>query len=114
MTILEIFEKVNLTIPIEQRKFFNYFEDTVNELQSLYGDFVFIKDEESPEYTPPENLTDENVVLPLYHNSIVDNILFLANAGEVYKSEFIRKSKDAYLKYWNDNAKGRRIRRMRW
>jgi hypothetical protein len=111
MTILEIFEKVNLVIPIEQRVFFNFFADTVNELQSLYGDFVFIKD---TEYTPPTSLTEPNVVLPLYHNSIVDNILFLANKGEYYKGEFIRKSKDAYLKYWNDNAKGRRIRRMRW
>lgn len=111
MTILEIYEKVNLVVPIEQRIFFNFFEDTVNELQSLYGDFVFI---ENTVYTPPESLTDDNVVLPLYHNSIVDNILFLANKGELYKSEFIRKSKDAYLKYWNDNAKGRRKRRMRW
>ncbi len=111
MTILEIYEKVNLIIPIEQRKFFNYFEDTVNELQSLYRDFVFI---EGTEYTPPESLTDENVVLPLYHNSIVDNILFFATNEEAYKTEFIRKSRDAYLKYWNDNAKGRRIRRMRW
>ena len=111
MTLLEIFEKVNLVIPIEQRVFFNFFEDTVNELQSLYRDFVFIKD---TEYTPPKSLSDTNVVLPLYHNSIVDNILFLANKGEQYKGEFIRKSKDAYLKYWNDNAKGRRIRRMRW
>ena len=152
MTILEIFEKVNLVVPIEQRVFFNFFEDTVNELQSLYGDFVFIKDKEetlettdnsnrsvdadgnvyingilvetqnngddvkvsSKEYTPPRYLTDDNVVLPLYHNAIVDNILFLSNNGETYKSEFIRKSRDAYLKYWNDNAKGRRIRRMRW
>ena len=111
MTILEIFEKVNLIVPIEQRVFFNFFADTVNELQSLYRDFVFIEDKE---YTPPASLTDDNVVLPLYHNSIVDNILFLANKGEFYKSEFLRKSKDAYLKYWNDNAKGRRIRRMRW
>ena len=111
MTLLEIFEKVNLVIPIEQRRFFNYFEDTVNELQSLYRDFVFIKDKE---YTPPESLTDENVVLPLYHNAIVDNILFLANAGDAYKSEFIRKSRDAFHKYWYDDAKGRRIRRMRW
>ena len=152
MTILEIYEKVNLLIPIEQRVFFNLFEDTVNELQSLYGDFVFIQETEEAlptsdtsnkavdssgnvyengvlvesqsnadepkasvkEYTPPKRLTDDNVVLPLYHNAIVDNILFLADKGEQYKSEFLRKSKDAYLKYWNDNAKGRRIRRMRW
>ena len=111
MTILEIFEKVNLVVPIEQRVFFNFFADTVNELMSLYRDFVFIKDKE---YTPPKKLTDEFVVLPLYHNSIVDNIIFLATQGEIYKTEFIRKSRDAYMKYWNDNAKGRRIRRMRW
>ena len=111
MTIKEIYEKVNLVVPIEQRVFFNFFEDTVNELQSLYRDFVFIKD---TKYIPPSKLSDENVVLPLYHNSIVDNILFLANKGEFYKTEFMRKSRDAYLKYWNDNAKGRRIRRMRW
>ena len=111
MTTLEIFEKVNLSIPMEQRIFFNFFEDTVNELQSLYRDFVFIADKT---YTPPTSLTDENVVLPLYHNSIVDNILFLANQGEEYKGEFIRKSKDAFLKYWNENARGRRKRRMRW
>ena len=111
MTLLEIYEKVNLVIPIEQRVFFNFFEDTVNELFSLYGDFVIDKD---TKYTPPKSLTETNVVLPLYHNSIVDNILFLANKGESYKSEFIRKSRDAYLKYWNDSAKGRRIRRMRW
>ena len=111
MTTLEIFEKVNLLVPIEQRIFFNFLEDSVNELWSLYGDFVFIEDKK---YTPPKSLTDEIVVLPLYHNAIVDNILFLADKGEQYKSEFIRKSKDAYLKYWRDNAKGRRIRRMRW
>ena len=114
MTILEIFEKVNLVTPIEQRRFFNFFEDTVNELQSLYGDFgdfVFIK---GMEYTPPKKLTDDNVVLPLYHNAIVDNILFLITNEENYKGEFIRKSNDAYHKYWNDNAKGRRKRRMRW
>ena len=111
MTILEIYEKVNLVVPIEQRIFFNFFEDTVNELQSLYGDFVFI---ENTVYTPPESLTDDNVVLPLYHNAIVDNIIFLAGGEETRKAEFIRKSRDAYLKYWNDNAKGRKMKRMEW
>lgn len=111
MSILEIFEKVNLAMPIEQRRFFNYFEDTVNELQSMYSGFVFEKD---TEYQPPKALSDDNVVLPLYHNSIVDNIIFLAGNEEFRKSEFIRKSREAYLKYWNDNAKGRKIKKARW
>lgn len=111
MSILEIFEKVNLIIPLEQRRFFNYFEDTVAELQAMYSRFVF---EDDTEYQPPETLSDENVVLPLYHNAIVDNIVFLSGGEETRKSEFIRKSRDAYLKYWNDNAKGRKIQRLRW
>lgn len=112
MTLLEIFEKVNLVIPLEQRRFFNYFNDTVNELITLYDGFVF---DAEGDYTPPKDLSDSiEALLPLYHNSIVDNILFLAGQDETYKGEFIRKSKLAYLKYWNDNAKGRRIRRMRW
>lgn len=111
MTLLEIFEKVNLMVPIEQRRFFNYFEDTVNELNTLYDGFVFVSE---GEYTPPKDLSDSVGVLPLYHNAIVDNIVFLAGQKETYKGEFIRKSKLAFLKYWNDNAKGRRIKRIRW
>ena len=111
MTLLEMFEKVNLVVPLEQRRFFNYFSDTVNELNTLYDGFVL---ETKGEYTPPKDLSDSVEVLPLYHNAIVDNILFLAGQDETYKGEFIRKSRLAYLKYWNDNAKGKRIKRMRW
>lgn len=111
MSILEIFEKVNLALPIEQRRFFDYFEDTVSELQSIYSGFVLEKDKN---FEPPKALADENTVLPLYSGAIVDNIIFLAGGEEAYKSEFIRKSRNAYLKYWNDNAKGRKIKRMEW
>lgn len=111
MSVLEIFEKVNLSMPIEQRRFFNYFEDTVTELQAMYSGFVFEKD---TEYKPPVALLDNCVVLPLYSGAIVDNILFLAGGEEVHKTEFIRKSRDAFLKYWNDNAKGRKLKRLRW
>ena len=110
MTILEIFEKISLKAPIEQRKFFNYYNDSVNELMSMY-DIVI---EEGKTYAPITDLYENNVVLPLYHNAIVDNILFMVSNEEIYKSEFIRKSKDAYLKYWRNKAKGTRQRRMRW
>lgn len=111
MTILEVFEKVNLAIPLEQRRFFNYFNDTVNELNTLYDGFVL---EDGDEYTPVRSLSDSIQVLPLYHNSIVDNILFLAGHNDGFKGEFIRKSRLAYLKYWKSDAKGKREKRMRW
>lgn len=112
MDIKEIFEKVNLAIPIEQRRFFNYFSDTVTELAALYDGFVF---EKGKEYVPPERVEDTCVVLPLYKNSIVDNILFMISGSDAYKSEFLRKSRAAYLKYWNDFAKGKKMRKAgRW
>lgn len=111
MSTLKIFEKVNLTVPIEQRRFFNYLEDTVAELSSMYSGFVFEKD---TEFEPPKALSDDMAVLPLYTDAIVDNIIFLATGEETRKSEFMRKSRAAYLKYWNDNAKGRKIQGARW
>ena len=112
MTILEIYEKVNLRTPIEQRKFFNYFDDSVTELLSMYDDLVII--DGRIRNVPTMDLYEDNVVRPLYHNAIVDNILFYISNDANYKSEFLRKSKEAYLKYWSDKAKGKRVRRMRW
>ena len=111
MTISEMYEKVNLILPTEQRKFFNYFNDTVSELVSLYGDSVITSQKRNKEII---DLTDDNVVQPLYHNSMVDNILFYLTKKQEYKGEFIRKSREAWLKYWNDRANGKRQRRMRW
>ena len=111
MTLLEIFEKVNLVMPLEQRRFFNYYEDSVNELNILYSGFVLDSEEE---YAPPKSLSDSTGALPLYHNAIVDNILFLAGGEETYKSEFIRKSRLAYLEYWRKKAKGKHVKRVRW
>lgn len=111
MTLLEMYEKISLKTPIEQRKFFNYFDDSVNELMSMY-DLVII-DGKTYE-APTTDLYVDNVVLPLYHNAIIDNILFMVSNDANYKSEFVQKSKEAYLKYWKDKAKGKRIRRMRW
>lgn len=211
MTLLDVYEKVNLVVPLEQRRFFNYFNDSVNELQSLFAgydkDYVM---EEGKEFKPLKSLhvpegkhyfdealaagtyfftwsyeegnlkagiynftissqipadgyieivfrgtvlpidmctistyDDEGtsiqtgvsinkgksgtdigeiedtgepkyVVRPMYYDAIVENILFLAGAGEQHKSEFIRKGRNAFLKYWTENAKGRRVRRMRW
>lgn len=111
MTLLKLYEKVSLIVPIEQRRFFNLLEDSVNELLSTYNKYVTMDD---CEFAYPTKLTDDCVILPLYYDAIADNILFYAGKGDTYKSEFVRKARLAYLHYWNDDAKNRRIRRMRW
>lgn len=111
MSITEIYEKVNLEVPIEQRRFLNYLNDTVNELMAMYNNFVINK---GSEYTPITSLSEKDIVLPLYHEAIVDNIIFLVNGEESRKNEFIRKSRNAFLKYWNDNARCRKLKKAGW
>lgn len=114
MTTLEIFERISLKTPMEQRRFFNFFNDTADELETLYGFIPEVVFEDVSKRVKIKSLSDENNILPLYHEAVIDNIMFLSGQEEVYKSEFIRKSNLAYFRYWNDYAKHRRAKRMRW
>lgn len=110
MCALELFEKVNLRVQLEQRRFFNYLSDTIDELAAKYQDvpkLVFT----SGEKKNVSGLSDDVGVLDAYGPAIVDNIVFLAGADPAgtSKSEFLRKSDNAFLLYWNKNAKGRRV-----
>ena len=113
MKLLKVFEKVNLVVPIEQRDFINYFEDSVKELTSMYGERFVLTDGEKS-FAPPEFIDTDIKIKDKYEKAIVENILFLAGAGDVHQSEFIRQSKNAYLSYWNENAKDRKLVRNRW
>jgi len=117
MTILQMFEKVNLTAPTERRNFYNYLNDSVNEIAGLYGDMpkmTFSNNITAADIVPIVDFSDRLTVLPLYHDAIVDNILFLCGYGEEHKGEFIRKSREAYLHYWNLYSKNRRMKRGGW
>ena len=115
MNTKQMYERVSLVAVVHQRDFFDRLNDTLIELGSLYGDAPKLLYAENGDgtFTANQWITDLEtvpVILPLYHASIVDNILFLSGAGEYYKGEFLRKSKDAWLKYWNVNAKGNNVR----
>lgn len=111
MTVLKMYEKVNLKTPLEQRRFFNYLNDSIEELQELYSKFVF---DDGKGHALIESLTDECPVRPFYHEAIIDNILFLAGAGDTYKGEFVRKAEMAQLRYWHQDVKGRHVKREGW
>ena len=110
MGIKEIYEKVNLKMPLEQRRFFNYFNDTIAELEAKYRQLLFEKDKH---FTPMRSLSDTYIVRPLYGAAIVDNILFLAgyDTEGTLKTEFLRKAEEAYLNYWNDGAHHKHTKR---
>ena len=112
MTALDIFEKVNLRVQMAQRPFFHFLNDTIDELSVKYlaiPKLVFTDGMKKE----VKALVDEVGVLDAYLPAIVDNILFLAGADSsgAAKSEFLRKAEAAYLMYWNQEAKGRRIKK---
>lgn len=114
MDILDIYEKVTLKHPLEQRRFFNYYNDTVAELFAKYPLFTL---KEGGSYEPVKSMNDDYQVRDLYIPAIVDNILYLAGqdeSGGVLKQEFIRKAQDAFLNYWNKTAHHKHTKRMRW
>lgn len=114
MTLLELYERVNLICALDQRRFFNFYNDTVAELEGLYGNKKTLLFRDGTDETPVDSLECENKVLPLYDIAVVDNILFLCGQGELYKNESLRKAQEAYLWYWNNDAKNRRLRRGAW
>lgn len=112
MTALDLYEKVNLVIPLEQRRFFRYLDDTLEELAAKYQDVPKLIFKDGEKKTVSE-LQDDVGVLSAYGPAMVDNIIFLAgaDASGTAKSEFLRKADNAFLLYWNKNAKGRRVKK---
>ena len=115
MNVKQLYERVSLVTPVWQRHFFDRLNDTIIEIGGLYGEVpkLLYEENEDGTFTTEQWVTEldtELIILPLYHASIVDNILFLSNAGEHYKGEFLRKAREAWMKYWNVDAKDRRVR----
>lgn len=117
MTVLEMYEKIVSNKPLNQRLFFNYLNESINELTSLHGcmaGVVFYPNIIAADLVPVKSFDTELNVLPLYHSAIIDNIMFLCGNGDVHKAEFVRKAQEAYLHYWNISSKGKRMKRAGW
>ena len=122
MDFNKMYERVTLVTPLEQRRFFDYYDASVNELCVMFDKkYVFRK---GCTYVAPESLNYEDVTREIFHESIIDNILYMAGAGEIYKSEFVRKANLGVKKAWNEHrdeynatkhedAVGR-VKKMRW
>lgn len=110
---IEIFEKVNLVKEMEQRRFFNALNDTLDELRSMYAD-ILITVNGAADPGEAWNLQDEIEGIDLYLGAIVDNINFINTGNETLKGEFIRKADNAHITDWKNRLKGVFIKRLRW
>lgn len=112
-TALDIFEKVNLKRSMEQRRFFNALNDTLDELRTTYHDIeILVNGEKEPGRTG--RLADVIDGIDLYVGAIVDNINFLNGGDETDKGEFVRKAELAHATDRRKKNKVRRIKRLRW
>ena len=115
MNAKQVYERVCLISRIGERQFFDRLNDTLVSLGATYGETPKLlyeagEDSEYPEGQWVKSLDDELLLLPLYHAALSDNILYLSGAGEAYGQEFLRKSREAWLAYWNRDARGRTIK----
>ena len=114
MNIADIYERVRVTVPeADERLFVNHYNDTVTELDGLYGSVKKLLYTEGNTEGYIEGINEDNKLLPLYDTAIADNIIYLFNNNIAYKQEFIRKSENAHLHYWRHNTKGKTIKSLR-
>ncbi len=88
-----IYEKVSLRTPLHERHYFNYLDDTCLELLALHPGKVKVNEDE--EYKAAKRLSDYINIKGIFIPAIVDNILYLAGVGDVFKTEFVRKAEEA-------------------
>lgn len=123
------YEKAGVIVPPDEARFFQMYESTVEELMVMFRGHALNKElgteiidtvpdnawvEDGYYWTRPAVLDDDDVLLPGYEFAVIDNMLYLMGLGDTYKTEFIRKARAAYLSDWGKNAKGRRLKRLRW
>ena len=105
MTVKDMYEKVMLKKNVDIRSFINALNDTQDEVSSSYR-----------VGTPDKilRLEDEISIDVLFHNAMLDNVLFILGAGDSFKSEFLRKCHEAYKVLVGSKSKRRTLRRSGW
>lgn len=111
MKVLTLFEKVNREKQISQPDFLTYYNDTVSEIVNLYGEPLTL---DGNPLEICESLYEEMCIDDAYADSVTDNILYLADtSNSARKSEFLRKSKNAFNRLWSRRARNLKFRRRR-
>ena len=117
MTIIDIYERISLKVPMEQKLFFNALNDTINAISARYGSIpgvTFDNRLRGDELMPIHGLIEEIPLLPMYHNAVVDGIMYRSGQGDAYGAESDRKADEAYRYYWFLHSGGKKTRRRQW
>lgn len=111
MLVLTLFEKVNRELQLSQPDFLTYYNDTISEIVNLYGEPLTL---DGCPLEICDSLFNEMCIDDAYADSVIDNILYLADtSNSTRKSEFLRKSKNAFNRLWCRRARNLKFRRRR-
>lgn len=115
-TALKIYEKINLKLPLEQRRFFHYLNEVINELITRYGaEYVLDDAYREKGFMPIESLNDPLQIKTQFVNPVLYGITALADPqNQTAKAEEIRLADEAYTDVWNAAIKSRTIKRPGW
>ena len=85
MKTIEIFEKVNLVVPLDQRHFFSYLEDTIKELECRYGYDIYYDGYDRLRNEPEGWETDYGKYFVIESNGFVKNLSETYVDNKVYE-----------------------------
>lgn len=115
MTIKKMYEAVNLRTPIDERTFFEYFNESVAELVLKFKAKYIFTDDEKEKNPQISSLNEDNPIFDLYHIAVLYNILYLCGLGDAYKTMFLSYSEEANLQKEKErDTKGDYIRSEGW
>lgn len=109
MNTIALYDRVCLTAPLSPKEFVAYFNDTVTELITMFGD-KYVCD---GEYTELVSVNDGSNVYDMYSDAIVNNIIFLKTGNTDRKTDFLYKANKAYQYYWHKSIKKKQIKLRR-
>lgn len=112
MLIKNVYEHIIIRAPLDARKFLDYLNETLAELSASYDNYVF---KPGFEGDVVRRVEEEVPFREVYFPAVVDNILYLSgyDTSGTLKSEFIRKSQNAYETCRrNDTKKSRHIKKV--
>lgn len=115
MTIKKMYEAVNMRTPIDERTFFEYFNESVAELVLKFKAKYIFTDNEKEKNPQISSLNEDNPIFDLYHIAVLYNILYLCGLGDTYKTMFLSYSEEANLQKEKErDTRGDFMKREEW
>ena len=115
MKIGQIYESVTIRTPVDERNFYDYFNETLSEIEMMFDTKYTFKD--GCVGSVVSSMEDEFPLMDKYYTAVLFNLLYLCGYGDPnsIKSEFIRLANAAHDSEKDKYAMGGKfVKRWGW